>query len=399
MTVKIITGDCREALALMASESVHMCVTSPPYWGLRDYGIAGQIGLEQSPDAYVAEMVAVFREVRRVLRADGVLFLNLGDSYFGGGRGGGGSFEKERRAWRDVPCESFTAALLKPKDLVGIPWRVAFALQADGWWLRQDIIWSKPNPMPESITDRCTKAHEYLFLLTKSERYYYDVEAIKEPASENTHSRGSGIGVKNATIKPRGRVLYNKDYAAKINGHVTSRNKRSVWTIASAPFSEAHFATFPPALVEPCILAGTSEKGCCAKCGMPWVRDVSVSEPNKITTRGQQPWTAAGVGQRQRDSRGSLPFRQRETIGWSPSCKCDAGIVPCTVLDPFGGAGTTALVADRLRRGAVLIELNPEYAAMAERRIANDSPLFNHTYTGPNWEKELAAARLALASP
>jgi DNA modification methylase len=222
---------------------VDCVVTSPPYWGLRDYGIAGQLGLEATPAAYVAALVAVFREVRRVLKDDGVCWVNLGDSFAGGGSAGSESLAMIGRP---------LAHDVKPKNLIGIPWRVAFALQADGWYLRADIIWAKPNPMPESVTDRPTKAHEYLFLLTKRERYYYDGEAIAEAATQ--HDQGT-----------RGATLDHKLPAETNNGrnHSTlklaerfTRNKRSVWTIPTMPYAGAHFATFPEALVEPCILAG-----------------------------------------------------------------------------------------------------------------------------------------------
>jgi DNA modification methylase len=298
----------------LPNESVHCVVTSPPYWGLRDYNIVGQLGLESTPDAYVGNMVEVFREVRCVLRKDGTLWLVLGDSYAGGGHGGGGSYDSERN-WRAGNPDKNNGnsnrdglgrvSGLKPKDLCGIPWRIAFALQADGWYLRQDIIWSKPNPMPESVTDRCTKAHEYIFLLSKSERYYYDAVAIAEEgtgrcAGNAGHVKGAG------NDDPFFRT--REGFAAVVDKEWQTRNKRSVWEVATQPFSEAHFATFPPALIKPCILAG------CPKGGM--------------------------------------------------------------VLDPFGGAGTTGLVADRLQRNAILIELNPEYAAMSERRIVSDAPLF-----------------------
>ena len=313
MTVRILTGDCRDVLATLPAESVHCCVTSPPYFGLRDYGCVGQIGLESTYQDFVAQMVAVFREVRRVLRADGTLWLNLGDTYAGGGNGGSGSFEHHRANWRQVPARSGqrnSVSGLKPKDLCGIPWRVAFALQADGWWLRQDIIWSKPNPMPESVTDRCTKAHEYVFLLSKSERYYFDQKAIAEPAvkaGQVLHSHDTGA-------KDRQDVSDTNDRRTRIGlanwdqAQPDTRNKRSVWDVTTAPFAKAHFATFPPALIEPCILAG------CPKGGV--------------------------------------------------------------VLDPFFGAGTTGLVADRLQRDCIGIELNPAYADMARKRIIGDAPLF-----------------------
>lgn len=323
MSVRILVGDNRVRLRDIPDASVHTCVTSPPYFGLRDYGHAEQIGLEKTPDAFVAELVSVFREVKRVLRDDGTLWLNLGDSYArqaGNDRsketdsglktGRTGKSEQLFRDGNNVPPEG-----LKPKDLIGIPWRVAFALQADGWYLRSDIIWHKPNPMPESVTDRPTKSHEYLFLLTKSERYYYDAAAIAEPLADASVARGSvklgerkGDNYEPEPSDPNfrnGAHQWGREMDFSAGG---TRNKRSVWSIPSAPFKGAHFATFPPALIEPCILAGCPRDG--------------------------------------------------------------------TVLDPFGGAGTTGLVADRLGRNAILCELNPTYAQMAEARIRNENPMF-----------------------
>jgi len=222
-------GDVRDVLPTLDAKSVQCVITSPPYWGLRDYGVKGQIGLEPTPDDYVQTMVKVFREVTRVLRDDGTLWLNMGDSYASSPAGNfGGDMPAPADGGRyraNKPKMDYGASGLKPKDLVGIPWRVAFALQADGWYLRSDIIWHKPNPMPESVTDRPTKSHEYLFLLTKSPRYYYDTDAVREPSVEQA----------------------------------AGRNLRSVWTINPQPFSEAHFATFPTALVEPCIKAGSTK--------------------------------------------------------------------------------------------------------------------------------------------
>jgi DNA modification methylase len=248
----ILLGDVRERLAELADNSVQCCVTSPPYWGLRDYGHDGQIGLEQTPDEYVAEMVAIFGEVRRVLNDDGVLWLNLGDSYAGSGKGPAGNLgAKHNERHLEHKHSAIVPEGLKPKDLVGIPWRVAFALQADGWWLRQDIIWHKPNPMPESVADRCTKAHEYLFMLTKSAKYYYNNEAIKEPSAQlgKTNIRFGGNKYGDST-DPKHATKSGNEYTD--NG---TRNRRSVWTIPTKPFRGAHFAVMPEALVEPCILA------------------------------------------------------------------------------------------------------------------------------------------------
>ncbi len=310
MTVRILVGDALDQLRGLADGSVRCCVTSPPYWSLRDYGVAGQLGLESTPAEYVAGMVAVFREVRRVLVDDGTLWLNLGDSYSGAVGSGQNDFRSSSlsggKSKRDPMNEEGITrnTLLAPKNLVGIPWRVAFALQADGWYLRSDIIWSKPNPMPESVQDRPTKAHEYVFLLSKSATYYYDADAIAEPSIYAEEKR-AGLG----------RIAYggkrNGDEGEGQESFVSigeTRNARTVWDIATRPYADAHFATFPPELPRRCILAGSA------------------------------------IGD--------------------------------TILDPFGGAGTTGLVADRLNRNAVLIELNPKYAAMAEQRIRNDAPLF-----------------------
>lgn len=249
----ILLGDCLKRLKDLPDNSVHTCVTSPPYWGLRDYGVEEQIGLEVTPEEYVRKLVLVFREVRRILREDGTLWLNLGDSYAAGGRGGGGSFSDERRAWKEESkVRGWRSAPpgLKNKDLVGIPWMVAFALRDDGWYLRMDNIWHKPNCMPESVKDRPTRAHEYIFLLSKSDRYYYDYESIKEPAVNGDYIvRGSKgvMGNKNSGIRePKKRYI----------GSITRRNKRSVWTVTTKPLRESHFATFPEDLVEPCVIAG-----------------------------------------------------------------------------------------------------------------------------------------------
>lgn len=327
MTVQIIDGDCLALLAALPPRSVHCCVTSPPYWGLRDYGVAGQIGLEPTVDAYVQKLVAVFEQVRRCLRDDGTLWLNLGDSYAARDRGDNatprsnsiGRPALQENHWAadintpTMKTASLKAAGVKPKDLIGVPWRMAFALQARGWYLRQDIIWAKPNPMPESVTDRCTKAHEYVFLLTKSDRYYFDAPAIAEPFADQRQGNPgryarTASAAKGANNDRQDGGFLNDGAGWNADGAATSRNKRDVWTISSRPFNEAHFATFPPELPELCIKAG------CPGGGM--------------------------------------------------------------VLDPFNGAGTTGLVADRLGRNYIGIELNPAYAAMARRRIAGDAPLF-----------------------
>ena len=396
VTIRLLCGDALEQLRLLEDESVQCCITSPPYWGLRDYGtgqweggdpshehvgmttrtvsggegkqytnvgsnrvysgdcvcgarrIDAQLGLERTPDEYVAKLVEVFREVRRVLRGDGTLWLNLGDCYHSGDRGG---YRKDSHRWENSHMQAMAHGThmeavspnrlpqvgLKDKDLVGIPWRVAFALQADGWWLRSDIIWSKSNPMPESVTDRPTKAHEYLFLLTKSARYYFDAETIKEPATPQ-HPAALSFRRETKEAEVPGQVhrqhrLQRKpagwDTGAGAHGTVhrdgraqeieytettaTTRNRRTVWTIPTQPFPEAHFATFPEALVEPCIAAG--------------------SRPGD------------------------------------------------TVLDPFAGSGTVGVVALRAGRDFIGIDLSPRYVEMARRRIEGTAPLFAEVKT------------------
>lgn len=372
----LLIGDCRTRLADIPDNSIHCCITSPPYWGLRDYGHGEQIGLETTPEAYVEQMVAVFREVRRVLRDDGVLWLNLGDSYAATTKQTGRNDNGQRAAapatwncrYEYERTKIRTGGSLKPKDLVGIPWRVAFALQADGWWLRQDIIWSKPNPMPESITDRCTKSHEYVFLLAKSATYFYDAEAVKEKAEGGRASaRQFGASNQQGTMrKDEGRMFVDSG----------TRNRRSVWHIATRPYSGAHFATFPPALITPCVLAGTSAKGCCSKCGAPWDRVVEREsysdrpDSRPIGTRGNQPSLCASIGQPQQGGR----YSATQTTGWQPACDCNADITPCIILDPFNGSGTTGIVSRDHGRRYIGCELNPEYAELTKRRWAGLEP-------------------------
>lgn len=255
-TWRIETGDCRSVLASMPGQSVQTCVTSPPYFGLRDYGHAGQLGLEDTPDAYVAAFVDVFREVRRALRDDGTVWLNLGDSYAGGGCGARDPERWPKQSRNDhMATHAKKLTGCKPKDLLGIPWMVAFALRADGWYLRSEIIWHKPNPMPESVTDRPTKAHEQVFLLSKSPRYFYDADAVRVPHVFGGTRAGNGAWAQDEA----GRA--GADGAQHLYGHAAGANKRSVWTVATNPYPGAHFATFPPKLIEPCILAGCPEGG------------------------------------------------------------------------------------------------------------------------------------------
>jgi DNA modification methylase len=363
----ILNGDVIDCLRSLPDACVQCVVTSPPYWGLRDYGVEGQIGLEPTPEAYVEKMVEVFREVKRVLRDDGTLWLNLGDSYAGSGKAGNnpeyqkrhtqfGKIEIKERMGKPTPSKKIG---LKPKDLVGIPWRVAFALQEDGWYLRSDIIWSKPNPMPESVTDRPTKSHEYVFLLAKQARYFYDADAVREAhVSVDQSPRKSGVGNGlNRTDRGVGREFF---------GNPAGRNRRTVWEIATQPMPEAHFATFPEALVEPCIKAGTSERGACPECGAPWRR---VVERLPVTGRNENKTPASAHAAVKCSRAGESHVK---TVGWEPSCGCetqDGEPVPCIVLDPFGGSGTVAKVARDLGRSSISCELNPEYVEIAKKRL------------------------------
>jgi len=314
--ITILHGNCLDKLKELPEQSINTCITSPPYWGLRNYQEEEQLGLEDTPAEFVENLVKVFREVKRVLHDSGTVWLNLGDSYYNYRPGTGQTLVKKTalNTNQGLPKEVARRANkidgLKEKDLVGIPWRVALALQKDGWYLRQDIIWHKPNPMPESVKDRCTKAHEYIFLLSKNPKYYFDNEAIKEDIAESSKSR------LNQDIKNE---IGSNRVPNKSNGNMkavggSKRNKRSVWTVTTKPFKGAHFATFPPDLIEPCVLASCPEGG--------------------------------------------------------------------TVLDPFGGAGTTGLVAKQHNRNAVLIELNKEYIELAKKRI--DPPQTNLFHEGIN---------------
>jgi len=454
---EIREGDALERLREMPDESVQCVVTSPPYYGLRDYGtgtwtggnpdcnhlapppgghlasslgeynnglsaeaiaakidqrrqqyrrecgtcgalrVDRQLGLESNPAEYVLALVDVFREVRRVLRDDGTVWLNLGDSYAGSwgaqSRGGPPSDASTLRGNGHVgggpklgslsavqiaahPKRTRTGSIpagaeYKPKDLLGTPWLVAFALRADGWWLRSDIVWAKPNPMPESVTDRPTSAYEHVFLLAKSARYFYDADAIREDAAK-TGTPGhltSGNGNR-----------HDNHQALAGQGWPDGRNRRNVWEIATMPYPEAHFATFPPRLVDPCVRAGTSPRAC-GECGTPWRR---VVEREYRSVAQYTPNETA----RFTDGRGRNVARMGDgvdvrTIGWEPTCGHEDGSGYCVVIDPFAGAGTTGLVALRQERSFIGIELNPDYAEMARRRIRDDAPLLNtHTERG-----------------
>ena len=499
-------GDCLDVMREMPAESVDCVVTSPPYWGLRDYGAEGQLGLERTPEEYVANMVAVFREVRRVLKPSGTCWLNLGSSYSAAAGASGrsqsrrperapaydtdgtalagsmlpgfaysdlcdgcrGDSPSRRAGSADTPsqpsvasspyatgrgseprdseqaspdasplgvrestssqsspplpgscshCDRCGACLsvlrsswpdaracarkswlnyttFKPKDLVPIPWLVALALQADGWYLRRDVIWAKSNPMPESVTDRPTSSHEYVFLLTKSPRYYFDADAVREPHETTVHRKtapttehGGGIDYRDlAGGKPRNRSGKALAYAYTdgVQGNPAGRNIRSVWSIATRPYPGAHFAVFPPELPERCIKAGSSEKGVCPECGAPWERVVERESVPPSYRPTNKPETNHAVHGESTRTLAQVPVVR--TTGWSPTCIClvdvpsrEVGVeweleapvpVPAVILDPFGGSGTVGMVANRLSRRAILIDLNPEYLKQQMKRNA-----------------------------
>jgi DNA modification methylase len=388
-TVQLYKSDARSLP--IPDTSVDCVVTSPPYWGLRDYGLDEQgLGLEPTPEEYCANMVAVFREVWRVLKPTGTVWLNLGDSYSSGSRTTTTNDTLRGDTTVNVTRTPVVKGI-KPKDLVGIPWRVAFALQADGWYLRSDIIWSKPNPMPESVTDRPTKAHEYIFLLTKSPRYYYDADAIREahvyPALNKAAQYGEGyrnkVNGKYTDAKMGGGGAGFKGHSGVYKADGTplnnplGRNKRSVWEITTQPYPEAHFATYPESLVSPCILAGTSEKGVCAECGKPWERTSVVTSVPDCETRDNRIGVIPGRNHASRMNSKGMEKVIRADTGWQPTCDCNADTVPATVLDPFAGSGTTLAVAQRVGRRGIGTDLSAEYLKLASKRIGKVSlPLF-----------------------
>jgi DNA modification methylase len=435
MPISLITvGNALNELRKLPSEIVHCCVTSPPYYGLRSYGTEpqvwggdpncshewteqiippkhsddgiakttlyggtatqqnsqrtptmmaechcgawrGDLGLEPTPELFIAHLVEVFREVRRVLRKDGTLWLNIGDSYaaLGGGKAPGLYQDKRSSGATWQSKRSSLPTGVKPKDLLMIPAQLALALRADGWYLRSEIVWAKKAPMPESVTDRPTCAHEKVFLLSKSARYYYDAKAVKEDAVSDHGSGGTFTNYHKKIIEhsPLTGGLGHQEPWNDIGG---KRNMRNVWHLGPEPFPEAHFATFVSEIPRRAILAGTSARGVCPKCGGPWVRVVETDRLKAAAPSGNREigrWNA-------NDDTGALGGRTTsQTIGWRPSCSCDAGApIPGTVLDCFLGSGTTALVADQLGRHCIGIELSPQYAAMAERRVRNDAGLF-----------------------
>ena len=456
-TEKIYQGDCIEVMKDFPDESIDCVVTSPPYWGLRDYGTAeweggdencdhkgkvvrtaapgssiqavnkganfvssgdckcgairkdSQLGLEETPEEFVANLVKVFSEVKRVLKKEGSVWLNLGDSY---------ARTPSSQVSQKGMCESKNddkkyeyshkkdyGSIIKPKDLVGIPWRVALALQSDGWYLRQDIIWHKPNPMPESVKDRPTSAHEKIYLFAKNKKYYYDADAIRVPQKQDSIARAGRNYWDTNKVETGNYSIPNIESAKKLNqkvldtvaeGKIPMANKRNVWTVTTKPFRGAHFAVFPQDLIEPCIKAGSSEHGCCSKCGNPYIRITKKGDYNlkhQIASGGDKDGKYYGKSKKDYSSAKAQDASETKKrilesmkeviqVGWEATCKCNAGIKKSVILDPFGGSGTTGLVANNLGRDAILIELNKEYVEIAKKRLGEDLGLFSEVKDG-----------------
>jgi len=405
---KIIQGDVLDGLRTLPDNSVHCVVTSPPYYALRNYNVDNQIGLEPTVDIYVQKLVEVFREVKRVLRNDGTCWLVLGDSYAGSGVHAAHHKNPglSKAAHRGADVKTPIPKGLKAKDLIGVPWRVAFALQSDGWYIRNEVIWQKPNPMPSSAKDRMTLSHETIFFLTKRPKYYYDMEAVREPhsaanqkdydARQRRGKLGWGDGKIAKNTKVSGVTHYAKVGRSRAEFHnPNGRNRRTVWTIPLQPTKDAHFATFPERLVEPCIQAGTSERGCCVTCGAPWERilekDIEAPDGQGNFGKNGSKWVdehQQSSGHRIQKNMNALralgrdhdnPFPVRKTIGWKPTCTCgcaESDVIPCTVLDPFMGSGTVALVARNLNCSSVGCELNPAYIDIYKTKldVGNQDP-------------------------
>ena len=374
---RVLVGDCRDTLQQLPDGSVHCVVTSPPYWSLRTYDTDthndGLIGLEPTFDEHINNLLAVFKQVRRVLRPDGTVWLNYGDAYSSGSglvnwaASGGPVRGVERRA---------VDVALPPKNQMMMPARVAMALQNDGWILRKEIIWEKPNPLPESVKDRPTSSHEKVFLFAQQPRYFYDDVAVRSRTNTDTQSPHEPAPLEGWDTEQ------SPDHVTSSNG-VTAAALRDVWTIPTAPFPGAHFATFPTRLVEPCIKAGTSEHGVCAVCGAPWLRQTEIGHIKNRPSAGHDPRSRGedrrAEGSGQHGWKGNNLLAVHTTLGWEPGCGCDSERVPATVLDPFGGAGTVAVVAHQLGRDAVLCELSQSYAELSAARITGDAPMLNNT--------------------
>jgi len=372
---KIICGSSIEVLKTIDENSFQTCVTSPPYYSLRDYGVDGQLGLEDTPNEYISSLVDIFREVKRTLRKDGTLWVVIGDCYNGSG-GAGGDYNEGglREGQPRYPGRNIDK--LKSKDLIGIPWMLAFAMREDGWYLRADVIWAKPNPMPESVMDRPTRCHETVFLFAKSQKYYYDNEAIKEPISDAMqaaidrgvradkqfkHDEHNRFGKRSGN-----RAFSDPDSLARI---ASGRNKRDVWFIPTKPSGVLHYAAFPPNLIEPCVLAGSSDKAC-NQCCAPWVKEYIIKEKGTATDTTEYSKKLGGKSAATR-TRGNITADTREFVGYKPTCDCKRSLDTgkSIVLDPFCGTGVTGEVAIKNKRDFIGIDISEKYCKIAREKI------------------------------
>jgi DNA modification methylase len=402
VSVQILQGDVRLMLATLPAESVQCVVTSPPYYSLRDYGVDGQLGLEASPAEFIAALVGVFDEVRRVMRPDACLFVNLGDSYAGSGKGptgkNGVGDQSKRQGFTGVSPKSTlnigpdnmsrkpimgggaSVAGIPAKNLLLIPERFAIAMQDAGWIVRSRIAWCKTSAMPESVRDRPTSAWEVILMFTRQARYFYDADAVRQPNTSADDPRNRADYVPKRERNVGGRTDgYTSSHGA-VGWNPAGANLRNYWLLGPEPSREQHYAAFPSEIPRRCILAATSERGQCPACGTPWVRVVERKHYGDWSDSDAAKRVEIGQRQDANEFKGAnyyANYRPPETLGWQAGCPCDAGDpVPQFVLDPFLGSGTTALVADQLGRNAIGVELNPEYAEMARRRITNDCPMF-----------------------
>jgi len=361
----LINKDVLLALKDIPNNTVHTVVTSPPYWQLRDYFVSDQLGQEETPEEFIDNLVEICNEIKRVLRKDGTFWLNIGDGY-----NNNSGFSRAKKKWKregrkggSADKKSFKHAVIKIKDLVGIPWRLAFALQEAGWYLRCDVVWSKTNPMPDGAKDRPTRGHEYIFLLTKSQKYFYDYYAVLEDSDEHPDGeQGFGANYQEGTFRMDQERIFT---------HYGKRNKRSVWETSVSSFKGNHFATFPLKLISPCVRAGTSEYGCCVKCGTPWDRKFA-KEKVKIDQKKNNKNIETGDF-----IFNCMPVKEVYSLhlvekGWAKQCKCDTNEVkPCIVLDPFSGMATTGLAAFKCNHNYIGIELNKKYLQMSRERLSD----------------------------
>ena len=374
--IKFLQGNCIDKIKELDDNSIDCVVSSPPYFGLRDYGVDGQFGLEKTYQDYLTNTVKVFETFKPKLKDTATIWWNVGDSYSSGKRTS--TTNQSLRGNKDYGVTRTPVQQgIKEKDLLMIPNRVAIALQDAGWYIRSEIIWHKPNPMPESVRDRPTSCHEKIWLITKSKKYYYDADAIREPVAKGTITRLSEKNLKNQKGSNRGNGGMRSNGNMKPVGNMETKNKRNVWTVTTKPCKEAHFATFPKDLIEPCIKAGCPEK-VCVKCGTPYVRNLKIIFTPERKTRDNMVNVIPGRDKPTRMNSKNMESLIKKDLGFKKDCNCKTDEFKSgVVLDPFGGSGTTGIVASLNNRNAILIELNKEYISIANKRINKEFGFFN----------------------